>query len=123
MKTTVSLKRSIVKDTVSSHGQEKGLKETEKKNSLSAGSERQEHQAPRHRLQVRRHRVDEPRVQLVAEFVQHHVVRVAVQLLEGEVRGVLPVDLVDRLLERRPRPVGVLGVHLLVVPERLDDEF
>ena len=78
---------------------------------------------PRHRLQVRRHRVDEPRVQLVAEFVQHHVVRVAVQLLEGEVRGVLPVDLVDRLLERRPRAVGVLGVHLLVVPERLDDEF
>jgi hypothetical protein len=40
----------------------------------------------------------EPFVQRVAVPVEHHVVRVAVQLLEGQPAGVPVVDLVDGIL-------------------------
>mmetsp|Transcript_23744 Transcript_23744/g.77363 ORF Transcript_23744/g.77363 Transcript_23744/m.77363 type:complete len:746 (+) Transcript_23744:257-2494(+) len=49
----------------------------------------------RNAAQVEGDGLDEPVVQLVAKLVQHHVVRIAVQLLEREPRRVLPVDLVD----------------------------
>ena len=75
------------------------------------------------RPQVRSDRVRQALVELVPELVQHHVVRVAVELLEAQPTGVLLVDLVDRVVQRLPGLVGVLLVHLLVVLEGLDDEL
>ena len=51
------------------------------------------------RPQVRSDRVRQALVELVPELVQHHVVRVAVELLEAQPTGVLLVDLVDRVMQ------------------------
>jgi hypothetical protein len=40
--------------------------------------------------------------------MEHHVVRVAVQLLEGQPAGVPVVDLVDGILKNLPRLLRVL---------------
>ena len=76
-----------------------------------------------HKAQVQGDGVDQAVVQLVAELVQHHVVRVAVKLLEAQATGVLLVDLVDGIVQGLPRLVGIVLVHLIGMPEWLDDEL
>lgn len=50
-------------------------------------------------------------VQLLAVFVQHHGVGVPVQLLEAQATVVLPLDLLNGVLEEVPDVVDVLFVH------------
>mmetsp|Transcript_36597 Transcript_36597/g.104584 ORF Transcript_36597/g.104584 Transcript_36597/m.104584 type:complete len:481 (+) Transcript_36597:201-1643(+) len=67
--------------------------------------------AQRDRLKVIR---DDPLhavVEQLAVLVQHKVVGVPVQLLEGQRRGVVLVDLVDGVLQRLPGSVRLLLVH------------
>ena len=45
-----------------------------------------------------------------------------IELLEGEAAGVVVVNLVDRMLQHPPCPLGVVGVELDPVLERLDLE-
>eukprot|EP00967_Tisochrysis_lutea_P103267 scaffold155787_cov29-Tisochrysis_lutea.AAC.13 len=49
--------------------------------------------------------------------------RVAVELLKREPGCVLPVDLLDRVVQRLPRPVRVFLVHRLRLPERRNDKL
>mmetsp|Transcript_42620 Transcript_42620/g.96357 ORF Transcript_42620/g.96357 Transcript_42620/m.96357 type:complete len:317 (+) Transcript_42620:1959-2909(+) len=74
----------------------------------------------RHGAQVRRDGLLEASVQLVAELVQDHVIRVAIELLKAQTACVLAVDLMDGVVERLPRLSGVLLVQLVELP--LDDE-
>ena len=74
-------------------------------------------------LQMTSDDVSQAIVQLVAKLVQHHVVRVAVQLLKAQAACILLVDLTDRVVECLPGPVRVVCVHLLVMLEGLNDEL
>lgn len=51
------------------------------------------------------------RVELLAMFVQHHGVGVPVELLEAQPAVVLPLDLLDGILQKVPDVVYILLVH------------
>lgn len=51
------------------------------------------------------------RVELLAVLVQHHGVGVPVELLEAQAAVVLPLDLLDGVLQQVPDVVDVLLVH------------
>lgn len=51
------------------------------------------------------------RVELLAMFVQHHCVGVPVELLEAQPAVVLPLDLLDGILQKVPDVVDILFVH------------
>ena len=51
------------------------------------------------------------RVELLAVLVEHHGVGVPVQLLEAQATVVLPLDLLDGVLQQVPDVVDVLLVH------------
>ena len=58
-----------------------------------------------------------------ASLVQHHVVRVAVELLEAQAARILPVDLAYGIVKRLPCTVGEVLIHLLRLLEGRDDEL
>lgn len=62
------------------------------------------------------------RVELLAVFVQHHGVGVPVQLLEAQAAVVLPLDLLNGVLEEVPDVVDVLLIHGHLRGEQEKDE-
>lgn len=50
-------------------------------------------------------------VELLAVFVQHHGVGVPVELLEAQPAVVLPLDLLDGILQKVPDVVDILLIH------------
>jgi len=62
-------------------------------------------------LEVLRHHLLESSVEPLAVLVQNHGVRVAVQLLEAEAGVVLPLDLLDGVLQQLPDVLHKLLVH------------
>lgn len=51
------------------------------------------------------------RVQLLSVFVEHHRVGVPVQFLEAQAAVVLPLNLLDGILQKVPDVVDVLLIH------------
>ena len=51
------------------------------------------------------------RVELLAVLVEHHGVGVPVQLLEAQATVVLPLDLLDGVLQQVPNVVDILLIH------------
>lgn len=60
------------------------------------------------------------RVELLAMFVQHHCVGVPVELLEAQPAVVLPLDLLDSVLQKVPDIVDILLIHCHLGREKSD---
>ncbi len=55
--------------------------------------------------------LSEARVELLPMFVQHHGVGVPVELLEAQPTVVLPLDLLDGVLQKIPDVIHILLIH------------
>ena len=58
-----------------------------------------------------RHHLPQARVELLPVLVEHHGVSVPVQLLEAQSTVVLPLDLLDGVLQKVPDVVDIFLVH------------
>ena len=58
-----------------------------------------------------RHHFPQARVELLPMLVEHHGVSVPVQLLKAQPTVVLPLDLLDGVLQKVPDVVDILLVH------------
>jgi len=65
----------------------------------------------REALQPVAHRLDDAAVEQLAVLVQHEVVRVAVELLEGELADLAPVDALDGRAQVQPQRDSLLLVE------------
>lgn len=63
------------------------------------------------------------RVELLAVLVQHHGVGVPVELLKAQAAVVLPLDLLDGVLQQVPDVVDVLLVHCHLQEEKEDEKI
>lgn len=62
-------------------------------------------------------------VQLLAVFVKHHGVGVPVKLLEAQAAVVLPLDLLDGVLQEVPDVVHILFVHCHLNTHEINTRF